>query len=103
MATAAVVEPANSVRLPSGEAADDRRVMINSKLKTGVHIFNIDEEGQGSVTELGHLPVSTTEIYTQHRMCGDYYCFIHCGKQVSAIGKTVREAFANALKLARAS
>ncbi len=84
---------ASACSLPSGRA-DDKRVTMSADRPASI---GLHEGGEHL------LPLGTKEIATQHRPCGDFYCFIHGKVMVSAIGETLNEAFLNALAKARAS
>ena len=90
--------------LPSGETAESRRAFVNPAALTMVQAVELvanDEGGETAITtDIGEVPLGTKEIYVQHRMCGDFYCFIHGSHQVAATGNTREEAFRNAVKLA---
>ena len=103
MATAAKqIEPRRTtVTLPKGETAEDRRAFITESAIATVQLVQMvpcDEGGETAVvTDIGELPLGTKEIYTQRRLAGDYYCFIHGKRQVAATGDTLVDAFKNAL------
>lgn len=92
------------IALPDGNTADNRRAFPNPAAHTAVDLVEIVGDDNGAqvprTTELGELPLGTKELYIQHRMCGDYYCFIEGKKQVAAVGDTRADAFKNALKIA---
>lgn len=91
---------AHSIELPRGESAESRRAFVTPERLTSVRSVDLDPDGQAVVVELGEVPLGTKEIYVQHRMAGDFYCFIHGKRQVSATGATREEAFTQAVKLA---
>jgi len=105
MATAAKIEARRGapVALPTG-VGDDKRQMVSPTAIIPVHLTEQLETGETIVVEeLPDLPLGTTELYVQNRMCGDFYCLIAGNRDVAAIGDTRQDAFRNALKLARAA
>jgi hypothetical protein len=103
--------PAQYVRpalyLPRGTGNDKRRIVDRDRaadVQLVEETQETDERGNVvfSHTEIVTLPVGVSEIYTQNRMCGDYYCFIalHDKAQVSATGETLNDAFRAAAKRA---
>jgi hypothetical protein len=106
MATAAKRVDAYTVDLPAG-TGDSKRVFVNPKYVATVRLVETvpcDTGGEiPQYTDLGQAPLGTKEIYTQNRMCGDFYCLIGGEtKQVCATGDTLSDAFLNALQKASA-
>lgn len=104
MATAAQTEPRKAlpVNLPSG-IGDDKHTTVGREYVTPVQFVELNDDGTSVVTELGDLPIGSSAVYTQRRLCGDFYCFIDGRRQVSATGDTLVDAFRNALALVEQS
>jgi hypothetical protein len=105
MATAPQTYTPDAIRLPSGRG-DDKRKFISSNYQQSVQLVEetdlTNENGQIAYELLDTvpLPLGTKGIFTQNRMCGDYYCEIDGKRLVAATGDTLNDAFRAAVKLA---